>query len=447
MKFLIYITLFISIQLSAQSYNWDWYQTIGSTGFDIISGISIAIDKNNNIYYTGSTEDTAFTDAYLIDYNGSFSAFLIKYDENGNYIWSKTFGGTSNENTYSITIDDNNNIFVTGRAAGLVTFDGINWESLTNCGQAYIVKFDENGNYLWHTIAESGNGEGNCLDIGSNNNIYYSGTTGASVSTFENQPLITGVSSSILAKYNDQNSFQWMKQIRSLYFPQLIYDNNFIYLFGYGLLGYNIIYNTDTIIPDFDNQRFIFKFDNSGNLIWYKRTYGISNSAISSNNNHFYIYGNFLDTIIFAPNDTLISAGSYNGFIASFDTSGNLEWAHVAESNRSFINSIDFDSQNNIWITGNYEQSLNIGQLNLIGSSDDRGLFFQINENGTVNNNNYFEWIMPTCQIYKHIIRLDSYENFIVNGIFTDCFEAGSFFENTTGNYDLFLIKLSLGGF
>ncbi len=442
---ILFISLFITFQLFSQSYNWDWYQTISSTNLDQGGTIkSIVLDDNNNIYYTGFTYDTAYTDTNMIDNNGASSAFLVKYDENGNYIWSKTFGGLNDENAFGIIIDNKNNIFVTGQAIGLVTFDGIVWENLSSCNRAYIVKFDEDGNYLWHTIPASDNSQGYCLDSDSINNLYFTCTTGMFVDSFETQPLITGNASSIIAKYDNQNSFEWMRQIRYLFKPQLSHENNYIYLIGCGLLGYDIIYNIDTIIPDNDYQWFIFKFDESGNLIWYKKTYGYSMSQITSNNNHFYIKGNLKDTLILPPNDTLISISVSNGFIASFDTSGNVEWAHVADGNNSRIPGVDFDSQNNLWVLCNYRAYLNIGQINLVSGFNPKPLIFQISENGIVNNNNYFEWFAPTCGMYSEDLKLDSYENFIVNGFFYDCFEAGIFYTISSGNYDLFLTKLSL---
>ncbi len=444
MKYLIYIIVFISAQLSAQTYNWEWYQTIASKESDQISGTSIAFDSYNNIYCTGYTGDTAFTDTYMIDYNGANSAFLVKYDENGNYIWSRTFGGVNDEITGCIEIDDKDNIYVTGLASGLVTFDGINFENIAGCNGAYIVKFDIDGNYLWHTIAGSGNGRGHSLDS-DDNNIYYAGTTGYSVSTFESQPLITGKSSSILAKYNNQNSFQWMRQIRGLAVPSISYDNNYIYLIGFASYGYNIIYGIDTLIPDDNNQVFIFKFDNSGNLIWHKRGYGSFNSAfLKSNNNHFYIYGSLQDSLMFAPNYTIVSEGPYNGFIASFDTNGNVEWVYVAKSDYSFISYVDFDSQDNIWVTGNYKQYLDIGQLSIIGDSYSRSIIFQIAENGIVNNSNYFELITPNCQAWFNNVSLDNNNNFICNGTFSDCFNGGPYYSDTIGLWDLFLMKLSI---
>lgn len=153
MKKQIFLTLitifFLLLKLNAQNYSWNWYQTIGSQEDETIYyERQVAIDNNNNIYYTGTVEDTAYTDGAQIPYNGSQSTFLIKYNENGDYIWSRTIGALNSDESSCISIDSENNIYITGTFYLYANFDGVQLESGDGCGQPYIIKYDENGNYL-----------------------------------------------------------------------------------------------------------------------------------------------------------------------------------------------------------------------------------------------------------------------------------------------------------
>jgi hypothetical protein len=71
---------------------------------------------------------------------GSFDFYLIKTDENGNLLWSKTFGGTGDDHGFS----------------AIQTKDGgyaiIGYTSSFGMGEmdTYIVKTDENGNLQWN---------------------------------------------------------------------------------------------------------------------------------------------------------------------------------------------------------------------------------------------------------------------------------------------------------
>ena len=73
--------------------------------FGIDKGKCIGVDKANNIYVAGISENT----------NGDEDALLLKYNTNGNLIWSRTFDVAGmNEEIRGMKIDKNANIYLTG---------------------------------------------------------------------------------------------------------------------------------------------------------------------------------------------------------------------------------------------------------------------------------------------------------------------------------------------
>ncbi len=86
----------------------------------ISRGICVRPDNKGNCYVSG----------YISLYNGTFISGLIKYDYKGDSVWVRVFGDSLTESFAStnIEMDENNNIYL-------------------SC--AYLMKYDENGNLLW----------------------------------------------------------------------------------------------------------------------------------------------------------------------------------------------------------------------------------------------------------------------------------------------------------
>ncbi|MES2680622.1 MAG: T9SS type A sorting domain-containing protein [Bacteroidota bacterium] len=71
--------------------------------------------------------------------NGGYDAYIIKTDKNGNLLWQKTFGGTDWDFAYSINNTSDGNLIVCG-----TTYSFGRGEN-----DAFILKLDYNGNFLW----------------------------------------------------------------------------------------------------------------------------------------------------------------------------------------------------------------------------------------------------------------------------------------------------------
>ncbi|GAB4287475.1 MAG: hypothetical protein Kow0068_13260 [Marinilabiliales bacterium] len=127
-KYLYVMLLLSSLHLHSQTYDWEWVQSIASFQADQVNDVSIAIDNNNYIYIYGSIQDTAWVNGVFIEHVGGVDAILVKFDQQGNLLWSETIGSIKDVNPESIVIDNKNNIYVNGKFTGLISFDGIHTE-------------------------------------------------------------------------------------------------------------------------------------------------------------------------------------------------------------------------------------------------------------------------------------------------------------------------------
>jgi hypothetical protein len=70
---------------------------------------------------------------------GDFDIFLIKTDANGNRIWAKTYGGTSDDYAYSVQQTSDGGYIVAG----------VTWSFGAGYWDIFLIKTDANGNLQW----------------------------------------------------------------------------------------------------------------------------------------------------------------------------------------------------------------------------------------------------------------------------------------------------------
>ncbi len=156
-------TYYYTIKYNAAG-TYQWGKTFGGTGNGDNKAYAITLDKQANIYVTGSVFDTAT----------GYDFATIKYNLNGDQLWAKIFNGTGNgeDKAYAITIDKLGFIYVTGYA--LDTNNSVNSFDFTT------LKYDSLGSQIWKAIY---NGTGNNQDkayaitLDSLNNAYITGSS------------------------------------------------------------------------------------------------------------------------------------------------------------------------------------------------------------------------------------------------------------------------------
>jgi hypothetical protein len=105
--------------------NFLWAKSYGGTSDDVAGGI--AVDLAGNLYLTGNfnaTMDFNFdVGVYNLTAAGALDAFVLKLNPSGGFIEVKQIGGSGTEYGYSIVVDDDNNVLVTGAFTGIADLD------------------------------------------------------------------------------------------------------------------------------------------------------------------------------------------------------------------------------------------------------------------------------------------------------------------------------------
>jgi len=125
----------------------------GGATFD--AGKTVAISINGTYLLAGRFTTTAnFGGTNLTTAGGSSSAsdvFIAKYSSAGAHLWSKRFGAQFSDGDLNVgaAIDGTGGAVLVGNFAGTVNFGGGNKSSNGGSYDAFIVRLDANGNFVW----------------------------------------------------------------------------------------------------------------------------------------------------------------------------------------------------------------------------------------------------------------------------------------------------------
>ncbi|MES2568124.1 MAG: T9SS type A sorting domain-containing protein [Bacteroidota bacterium] len=128
-----------------------WMKHAGGPGRD--EGKSVECDASGNIYVCGMYSDgaifgsTTYTTANT-PFGKFYDGYVAKYDPNGTLLWVKSIVGDYDDVAWSITKDNNNKIYVSGEFSG-AKFDGSTDVWPNGYADAFVVSYDQNGNYQW----------------------------------------------------------------------------------------------------------------------------------------------------------------------------------------------------------------------------------------------------------------------------------------------------------
>lgn len=134
-----------------------WSRTLDF--FLIDAGYRNAIDNEGNIVITGLASNDGYT----------FDGFVFKFTEAGDTLWTRFFDLNLIDYGIGVAIDQENNIIVAG-----ITGDTLNYDYL-------ILKYSPNGNLIWtrtYSFAKDEGALGVACD--NNNNIFVAGYSGES---------------------------------------------------------------------------------------------------------------------------------------------------------------------------------------------------------------------------------------------------------------------------
>jgi gliding motility-associated-like protein len=366
--------------------NWATYFGGGGTDY----GSAVAADSFGNVYTTGNTTSysgISTKGSYQDSISGSSmpDAYLAKFNSNGKLLWATYIGGTGYDGGVSIAIQGGSSIYIAGSTSsksGIATGGAYKISYNGGSRDVFVIKFSDQGIRKWGTYF-GGPGYEECNHVIADvyGDIFITGetssesgiaTSGAHQTNSGSSATFT-VGDAYLAKFNSNGNIIWATYYgyngSSTGRNGATKGNNLatdrsgnVFISGFtqsssGIATNGAFQSTDPGTFYLDNCGFLAKFNTGGQLQW-GTYYGNNNTIIWG------LATDYVGNVYFGgiTNDTIISTigvhqaayrGKSDGFFVKFSTLGTQFWAtYYGGESYDAIRDIVVDHLGNIYISG-----------------------------------------------------------------------------------------------
>lgn len=359
-----------------------WAHTIGSTSSD--SGNGIDVDSDGNVVVVGSFRNTVDFDPSAstaeLTSAGSGDAFVLKLDQDGNFLWVQRFGSFNSDDADAVVIDNNNNIIVAGGFQSTVDFDpGSGTQNLTATGSsvdAYFLRLTAAGDFSYaKRFGGSGSDAVRKLEVDADNYVYFAGHFSSTASFSPGSTLnITsaGSTDAVIGKLNSSGALFWAREFGGSQadsgFDIAIDATGNVYGVGYFRFLADFLPGSGVlqVVAEGESDAFAVKLNGSGSFQWMRKFGGIdfdyAECVELDPSENLVISGHFYGTSDFDPNENasalLTSVGGADIFITSITSNGDFLWAdHVAGTGDQIAKTMVVDANNQIHVAGSFEET------------------------------------------------------------------------------------------
>jgi hypothetical protein len=344
---LVCITLCLLTSVHANS-------TIQYDGVTVLTGIrttQIIFDSQGNKYMSGNFSGTNRNfNPFGLDLktsNGGEDAFLTKYNSDGTYAWTKTWGGSGYDIVWTITVDPQNNLYVAGVFNGTnINLNPFGSDLKTSNGgnDVFLTKYTSDGTYAWtKTWGGSADDTAYTLHFDKADNLYIFGSFRGTNVNFN--PLGSDLKTSnggldiYITKYTSDGTYAWTKTWGGTgndYGGDMALDSYGNFYFNGSFRASNVNFNplgSDLRTAVGVDDVFLTKYLADGTYAWTKTWggtgYDFASSLEVDSNDNVYSLGYFESTNVNVNQDgsDLKSSNGYSDiFLQKYASDGTYAW-------------------------------------------------------------------------------------------------------------------------
>jgi hypothetical protein len=447
-----------SVKVSGRTGNsttppWDFAVRAGGLSSDLGSGI--AVDSNGNIYVTGSFSRTASFGNTSLTSGGEYDIFIAKLNNNGDWQWAVGAEGSSSSIGFGvkIVVDSSGNAYATGIFFRTVTFGNTSLSRGSEGYSTFIAKVSNSGSWQWAVDIPSEFRSSMSFDL--DGNAYVTGKFPGTATFGSTSLTSSGGNDIFIAKLSSSGSWQWAVKAGGPDNDEglgIVLDSSGnAYITG-GFEG-TATFGSTSRTSSGEHDTFIAKLSSDGSWEWavkaggQYRDYGQGIAVDSSGNT--YVAGVFEETVTFGST-SLVSSGGMNIFIAKLSSSGLWQWAvRGGGSSSDSVYGVAVDLSGNAYVTGYFYGTATFGSTTLVESSYEGhyGTYIAKLNSSSVS----WQWAVKAGingedDYGNNGVAVDSSGNAYVTGSFEGTITLGSTSLVSSGNYDIFLAKLSSDG-
>lgn len=299
-----------------------WVKKIGGTLND--TAYRVGTDSSGNVYVAGSFNGTVNFGGGNVTSNGGADVFLIKYDTNGVYQWSVTWGGGGNDTIQDIAIDSAGNIDTVTTFTNPIILNGTTYFS-AGANDILLAQFTMNGLFSW---AQKYGGPNDdviySIAADPNGNVLVSGVFSGTVNFGCGSLTETGAGNWLVGKYTSGGTCTWTKSFGSTdtlnaEIGKGVASDGAGNVLTTGYVANSVNFGCGSVFGT-SYDPVIVKLDTSGTCVFSKRSTGSSNDqgigiAAGSGGNVVGV-GIYLDSVTWST--PLTSPGGTDTYVVSF---------------------------------------------------------------------------------------------------------------------------------
>lgn len=372
------------------AFSQEYYKTLVYGDGGIENVISGHVSSKSELITTGLFQtDLNFDGEILKHRGGNADGYLAKYDEDGNPIWARAFGGWADDAVLAVTTDPAGNHYVTGYFQGATNganraFDADPGPDSTFLNQRgsfltrdmFIVKLDSDGDFVWGKQVSNTeypvNEDVKDIAVDSDGNVLLVGRFAQA--DFDTDPEKDSIFFTVSGKYegfvlclNNDGDFKWANHYyggENSVEEIILDDQDQIYIAGNFNKAMN--FNDSIGLTSTQINSYVAKLDKNGKYINHYSFGG--NSRVYSETleligDKVVLGGRNSGPIMFTTDSADISthAGSFDFYLATFST--DLDFI----TGRSFgaksldeITDVIQDQNGNLLVAANFYDTINV---------------------------------------------------------------------------------------
>lgn len=230
----------------------------------------ITTDASGNIYVCGFFTDTTRFNGTIIGGAGGRDMFLAKYDTNGNFLWFRKAGSAGRDEAKAVKCDALGNVYICGMYSNNAMFGAQTLTCTAGYFDTYLAKYDPSGNLVW--VKKGGSDYDDVawsLTIDNQNKIYVSGEFNAYAVFGPNALTTTGNADAFVACYNSSGAEQWaVKAGGSLIDRARAIGTDGTNIFITGQYGGTGTFGTQSFTAADSSDVFISALNGNGTFLW-----------------------------------------------------------------------------------------------------------------------------------------------------------------------------------
>ena len=384
-KTILVISIILLKFTISTAQEWEWAKDFGGPSTD--GGNMTCTDPSGNVFVGGYFGSASINVGSVVISNAGATGtdvFISKYDANGNALWAQRIGGTNGEFLNDICSDANGRVYVIGAftspSISIPPYSIVNTNTVSATQDIFVACFDAFGTIQWlkkfgGTNSDSGEG---IIYSNTQSSLYITGgfsspTMVAGTTTLTNASGSGSSSDIFLIKLNSSGIPTWAIRTGGANSSDSGVDLGLDASNQYPFVGGTFsppsaatpttLIGATTLTTNGNTDLFIAKYSDTGAFQWVRSAGSTSSSdgfaelTVDAGNN-CYIAGNYFGATLNISSTTLTNSGSYDGFIAKYNSAGTFQWAKKIFTSGNTINddtwSIASDASSNIYVGGSY---------------------------------------------------------------------------------------------